>query len=165
MTICNINQFLNLISKNQKVLMGIDLGVKRTGIAFSDPSRKFSLASKVINHVQKNFLNEINEIVVEYDVGGIVMGIPLQENIRQNKMSQSIKDKTKNLDFNLIKNNIDVPIIFWDESYTSVSAIEKVKNIFGTKKKQKKMIDKFAAMEILQDFLTYKSHLNEKKKK
>ena len=56
MIICNINQFLNLICKNNKILMGIDLGIKKTGIAFSDPSKKFSLASKIIKIKKIHFV-------------------------------------------------------------------------------------------------------------
>ena len=163
MIICNINQFLNLICKNNKILMGIDLGIKKTGIAFSDPSKKFSLASKIIKNKKNTFCSEIIKLINDYDVGGIIMGIPLNDEKKINRMTQSIKDRTRDLNFCLEQKKIILPIIFWDESFSSFSAVEKIKNLINTKKKQKEIVDKFAAMEILQDFLNFKSQFNETK--
>lgn len=142
--------------------MGVDLGSKKTGIAFSDPKRNFSLASRVLDHKNNNLSVKVMDLIKEYSVGGIVVGIPLNDDGSSNKMCQSIKDKTKNMDFKFVSNNINLPIIFWDESYTSIEAFENIKNILTTKKRQNKVVDKFAAQIILQDFLDYIKKLNEK---
>ena len=75
-----------------------------------------------------------------------------------NKMSQSIKDTTKDIDLYIKNNNLDIPIIFWDESFTSVEAETKTKNLFNNTKKQKASLDKYAAQIILDDFLKILSY-------
>ena len=63
-----------------------------------------------------------------------------------------IEDITKNVD-NFLKNkNNELPIFFWDESYTSLEAEEITQNIFKNLKEQRKKLDKFAAKIILDDF-------------
>ena len=155
MIICNINEFLTLINSNKKILMSLDIGTKKTGVAFSDPSMQFSLASKVL-FTQKNQLNfEIQNLILNYDIGGLIVGLPINEDGSFNKKCQSIKDITKNLDFLFIKNSIELPIFFWDESFSTQAAIEEVNLIIKKTRKQKTIVDKFAAKSILQDFLDY----------
>ena len=157
MIICNINEFLNLINSNSRKLMCIDVGKKKTGIAFSDPNRKFSLASIVIKKSGLELINYLKLKVVEYDVAGIIIGLPLNDDDTLNKKCQSIKDITKNLDFIFNNNKIDLPIYYWDESFSTETAFEEVMPIIANKRKQKKIIDKFAAKIILQDFLDFKN--------
>lgn len=158
MPICNKNQFLNKVIKSKNILMSLDLGTKRTGIAFSDPKKKFSLPSKVIqNNKAKIFLEELMKLVINYSVCGIVVGLPINEDGTNNKKCQSIKDITKHIDFIFTNNNIKLPIIFWDESFTTEKAYEEVEMLIKKKMKQKDVIDKFAAKYILQDFL---DHIN-----
>ena len=77
--------------------MSLDIGTKKTGVAFSDPSMQFSLASKVL-FTQKNQLNfEIQNLILNYDIGGLIVGLPINEDGSLNKKCQSIKDITKNI--------------------------------------------------------------------
>ena len=155
MIICNINEFLTLINSNKKVLMSLDIGAKKTGVAFSDPSMKFSLASKVLFAEKKHLILEIKNLIQKYELCGLIVGLPVNEDGSLNKKCQSIKDITKNLDFLFIKNSIELPIFFWDESFSTQTALEELNLIIKKRKKQKKIIDKFAAKSILQDFLDY----------
>ena len=138
MIICNINEFLSAINSNSRKLMCLDIGKKKTGVAFSDPSRKFSLASTVIKKSGSDLINELKLKVIEYNVAGLIVGLPLNYDNTLNKKCQSIKDITKNLDFIFNNNNIDLPIYYWDESYSTETAFEEVMPIIGTKRKQKK---------------------------
>ena len=63
-----------------------------------------------------------------------------------------IEDITKNIDNILNDKKNELPIFFWDESYTSLEAEEITKTIFKNSKEQKKKLDKFAAKIILDDF-------------
>lgn len=157
MIICNINEFLTLINSNKKILMSLDIGTKRTGVAFSDPSMKFSVASKVLIAEKNQLIIKIKELTEEYSLGGIIVGLPMNEDGSFNKKCQSIKDITKNLDFLFINNSIKLPIFFWDESFSTEAAIEEVNLIIKKRKKQRSIIDKFAAKLILQSFLDYKN--------
>ena len=76
-------------------------------------------------------------------------------------MCQMIRDIGKNIDKFLLENNNDIPIFFWDESYTSFEAEEITKDFFKNSKEQNRHIDKFAAKLILDDF--FNENLNEKK--
>ncbi|MDC3091377.1 Holliday junction resolvase RuvX [Rickettsiales bacterium] len=157
MIICNINEFLTLINSNKKILMSLDIGTKKTGVAFSDPSMKFSIASKVLVAKKNQLIIEIKKLTEEYSLGGLIVGLPINEDGSLNKKCQSIKDITKNLDFLFINNSIELPIFFWDESFSTEAAIEEVNLIVKKRKKQQNIIDKFAAKSILQSFLDYKN--------
>ena len=113
------------------------------------------MASKVISSKKKIFFIEIKKILKDYNIGSMIVGIPLNYDNSENKRTQSIKDIIKNLDNDLYSENIKIPIIFWDESYSSIKASEKINFMYKNIKKQKKVIDKFAASEILQDFLDF----------
>ena len=157
MIICNINEFLTKIISNKKTLMCLDIGENKTGVAFSDPSKKFSLASKVIRAKKTNLIIQIKQTLDMYEISGIIVGLPKDDDSSLNKKCQSIKDITKNLDFLFINNSIKLPIFFWDESFSTEAAIEEVNLIIKKRKKQRSIIDKFAAKLILQSFLDYKN--------
>ncbi len=139
--------------------MCLDIGLKHTGIAFSDPNRIYSVASKVINNYNKKLVNQLTEIVKSYNLCGIIVGVPLNDDNSINKKTQSIKDTVKHIDLIFLKNNIELPILFWDESYSSENALENIKFINKFKSNNKRIVDKFAAQSILQDFLDYKNKL------
>ena len=152
MPICNINEFLNKNYDKPKY-MCLDIGKKKYGVAFSDPSLSFSLPHKILLR-KKNLNNEIVDIIINYEISAIIVGLPLNDDGSKNKKCQSIRDVTIEMNKHFKCKNIFVDIIFWDESYSSNAAIEKMEHI--TKKNFKKLeIDKFAACIILQDFLSY----------
>ena len=163
MIICNTNEFLNVINLNKKVLMALDIGRKKTGVAFSDPDMKFSLASKVIKSESNKLPSLVVNLIKTFDIGGLIIGLPINNDGSLNKKCYSIKDITKNLDFKLIDNNMYLPIFFWDESFSSQAAMDNIDIIFKKTKNKKKIIDKFAAKVFLQDFLDYKNNKNEQK--
>ena len=72
-----------------------------------------------------------------------------------------IRDIGKNIDKFLLENNNDLPIFFWDESYTSLEAEDITKDFFKNSKEQNRHIDKFAAKLVLDDF--FNENLDEKK--
>ena len=151
MPICNINEFLIEGFFINKV-MGIDIGKKRWGIALSDPHNSFSLPHKVLyNNV--NVYGDLNEIIENYNVNLIVVGLPLNFDNSLNKKCQSIRDMTKHLDKKLSEFKKNLPILFWDESFSTQQANDYV--ITQNISKRKKIIDKFAASIILQDFLDF----------
>ena len=150
MLISNIKEFLKRISK--KKIICLDVGRKNVGIAMSNANKTISTPMKVLLR-GKEFHCNLKKIFVDYEISGILIGLPLNDDYNNNKMYQSIIDISKNLDLYLKENEIDLPIFFWDESYTSLQASEVTINLFKNKKKQKKQIDKYAASVILNDFL------------
>jgi len=159
MIIRNTKEFLKK-TKLQKIL-SIDVGKKRVGFAISDPKHIISSPLEVLER-NKDFLSNLLSFIVEFEVGGILIGLP-KKNDKEGNMCQMVRDIGKNIDNFLIKNNFDLPIFFWDESYTSLEAENLTKNLFKDKKSQKKHIDKFAAKIILDDFFNENLTSNEKK--
>ena len=148
MLIRNIKEFLKLTTN--KRIISLDIGKSKIGIAISD--QKHLIVTPLNVFYKKNFNTELFKIIKEFSPGGILVGLPFFEFGRKNKSCQMIEDITKNFDNFLKDKNNELPIFFWDESYTSFEAEQITKNIFKNTKEQKNKIDKFAAKIILDDF-------------
>jgi putative Holliday junction resolvase len=159
MLIDNIKEFKK--KTHEKKILCLDCGKKKVGLAISDENHKIATPMKTIIR-NKDFHKNLKIVINDFEIGGVLVGIPIRENKKINKTSQSILDITKNLDFYLFDNNIELPIFFWDENNTSIEAEDLTYNFFKNKKKQKKSLDKFAAKVILDDFLNFNSISNEK---
>ena len=134
---------------------------KKMGFAISDPNHIICSPLEVLIR-DKSFLSNLLSLIKDFEVGGILIGLPKNNN-EEGNMCQMVRDIGKNIDNFLIKNNFDLPIFFWDESYTSFEAEDLTKDFFKGKKSQKKHIDKFAAKIILDDFFNENLTSNEKK--
>ena len=148
MVIRNIKEFLNLTIN--KGIISLDIGKSKIGSAISD--QKHLIVTPLNVFQKKNIYSELFKIIKEFNPGGILVGLPLFESEKKNKTCQMIEDITKNIDNFLNNKNNELPIFFWDESYTSFEAEEITKNIFKNLKEQRKKLDKFAAKIILDDF-------------
>ncbi len=148
MLIRNIKEFLKL-TMNKRII-SLDIGKSKIGSAISD--QKHLIVTPLDVFPKKKILTELLEIIKEFNIGGILVGLPLFESGKKNKSCQMIEDITKNIDNFLNNKNNELPIFFWDESYTSFEAEELTKKIFKNTKEQKQKLDKFAAKIILDDF-------------
>ena len=145
MIIRNTKEFINFI--DDKKILSIDLGKKKVGLAISNTKHTITTP---IKNIQRNklFHENIKKIILEYDAGAILVGLPLNNNNSLNKISQFIVDISKNMDLYLIENKINLPIFFWDENFSSFEAETLVRDFYKGKK-----IDKFAAKIFLDDFI------------
>ena len=158
MFVRNIKEFKK--KTNKKKIICLDCGKKKVGVAISDENHKISMPMQILFRNLK-FNNNIIKIINDYNIGGILVGLPLDEGKKINRMSQSIIDTTKNLDKYLNNYKLDIPFYFWDENYTSIEAEDSTYKFFKNKKKQKKNLDKFAARIILEDFFSSNQKNNE----
>tara|TARA_Y100000589_G_scaffold311385_1_gene330674 strand:+ start:804 stop:1265 length:462 start_codon:yes stop_codon:yes gene_type:complete len=150
MLIRNTKEFLK--KTFQKKIICLDIGKVKVGIAISDSNKKISTPLKIIIR-DKKFYSNLKDLILEYDIYGILIGLPLNEDLSKNKMCQFITDIAKNIDSYLSRDKKEIPIFFWDESYTSLEAMDTTNNLIKNKKKQKSVLDKYAASVILGDFL------------
>ena len=150
MLIRNTKEFLK--KTFQKKIICLDIGKVKVGIAISDSNKKISTPLKIIIR-DKKFYSNLKDLILEYDIYGILIGLPLNEDLSKNKMCQFITDIAKNIDSYLSRDKKEIPIFFWDESYTSLEAMDTTNNLIKNKKKQKSVLDKYAASVILSDFL------------
>ncbi|MBT3756157.1 MAG: Holliday junction resolvase RuvX [Candidatus Cloacimonetes bacterium] len=128
-------------------LMGIDYGEVRIGLALSDPLQIISQPLKVIGNNGDTF-SEINKIVKSKEVGKIILGLP------QNLSGEDTKKTIEVREFaEILKSKVDVPVIFWDERYTSVEANEELKQMGYTIAESRKVVDKVAASIILKSYM------------
>ncbi len=139
------------INKNTR-LIGLDLGSKRTGISICDDKRLIATPLKVINTSNlSTLIFELQEIISENNIKGIVVGNPLNMDGSASRSTQSVKDKVINL-----SKKIDIPICLWDERLSTVGSFNISSQLDVNVSKRTKNIDKNAAAFILQgaiDFL------------
>jgi len=97
-------------------------------------------------------LKEIQDIIKENNIRGIVIGNPINMDGSLGKSSQSATDFAKNL-----SNNITIPIVLWDERLSSEGSFKITRNLGSNVTDRVKKLDKNAAAFILQgaiDFLS-----------
>ncbi len=127
--------------------MGVDFGDVRIGIALSDPLQIISQPFKVIPNNDDTF-SEIIRIIKSEEVGKIILGLPQNLSGEDTKKTLEVREFAETL-----KNKVDVPVIFWDERYTSVEANEELKQMGYTITESRKVIDKVAASIILKSYM------------
>lgn len=131
-------------------ILGIDYGDVRVGLALSDPLgfTAQGLDTLVINGNDKKFLNGINEIIKKYDVKKVVMGNPKNMDGTASEKSIKVKELIPEIE------KLGVNVILWDERLTTVSAYKTMRDMNITQKEKNKFADKFAAMYILEGYLS-----------
>ena len=145
-----INEFKNKLSSGSR-LLGIDLGTKRIGIAISDYNQKVATPLQTLDKSkQGKLIDELESIITENDIKGIIIGNPINMDGTYGKSSQSAKDIAIN-----ISNKIDIPVSLWDERLSTVGAFNLSSELDINVSKREKDIDKFAAAFILQGALDF----------
>ena len=145
-----IDEFKNKLSSGSRIL-GIDLGTKRIGIAISDYNQKIATPLQTLDKSkQGKLIDELESIITENDIKGIIIGNPINMDGTYGKSSQSAKDIAIN-----ISNNIDIPVSLWDERLSTVGAFNLSSELDINVSKREKNIDKFAAAFILQGALDF----------
>jgi putative Holliday junction resolvase len=131
--------------------MGLDVGSKTVGVAVSDELGWTAQGLKTlkINEEKNEFgFDELGEIIKEYDVGLVVVGFPKNMNGTigpRGEASQAFASE--------IENRFSLPTVLWDERLTTMAAERVLLEADVSRKKRKKVIDKMAAMMILQGYL------------
>ena len=145
-----IDEFKNKLSSGSR-LLGIDLGTKRIGIAISDYNQKIATPLQNLDKSkQGKLIDELERIITENDIKGIIIGNPINMDGTYGKSSQSAKDIAIN-----ISNKIDIPVSLWDERLSTVGAFNLSSELDVNVSKRERDIDKFAAAFILQGALDY----------
>lgn len=137
-------------------VLGIDFGDSRIGIAVSDP---FGWTAQGICTISwkndiKVPIKEIKKIIDEYNIQKIIVGMPKNFN---NTLGERAKKTDK---FILaLKGNMEqkIDIIAWDERCSTICAQNTLNEMGIAKRKKRSVIDKVAAVHILQNYLDYVS--------
>jgi putative Holliday junction resolvase len=135
--------------KHDQRIIGIDFGDKMLGIALSDTRRKIATPFKTLKSKRlKADANEIINIIEEFDVGALVIGMPYHMNGSEGERCQ----KTKNFIYSFL-GLYDCPIVTWDERLSTKAAEASMLEGDMSRKKREKIIDRVAASYILQGAL------------
>ncbi len=128
-----------------KPILSIDYGKARIGLAISDELYLLAHPLKVIKNTP-NVLDELTEIIKNYNIGKIVVGIPYWD--RPMEITEEIKSFTEKL-----KDKLNIEVVLVNEFYSTKIAQQKLASIGKKLKKYKKKLDTYAACIILQDYL------------
>lgn len=131
--------------------MGLDVGSKTVGIALSDELgwTAQGLETLKINEEENVFgFDELGKIIKEYEVGKVVVGLPKNMNGSIGPRGEASQFYARELE-----ERFGVPVILWDERLTTVAAERVLLEADLSRKKRKKVIDKMAAVMILQGYL------------
>ena len=132
-------------------LIGLDLGSKRIGVSICDEKQLIATPFKTIEKsTSKNLINELQNIIKENNIRGIVIGNPLNMDGSSGSSAQSVKDTSNN-----ISRSIDLPICLWDERLSTVGAFNLSSQLDVNVSKREKKIDENAAAFILQGALDF----------
>ena len=140
-----------------KRILGLDLGRKTIGVALSDRDKIIATPRFVIK--RKNNEKDIETLynfILENNIGGVVVGLPLNSKEKETKSSEFVRKFTKILDDKIRQKNnkIIMPIFYQNEYLTSFEAEDFLIDTMSTKcEKTKQIVDKVAAHYILQSIL------------
>lgn len=135
--------------------MGLDVGSKTVGIAISDA---FGWTAQGIETVKINEaagifgMERIGELVSEYKVDTFVVGYPKNMNNTVGPRGEASEAYAA-----LLKERFGLPVVLWDERMTTMAAERVLLDADMSRKKRKNVIDKMAAVMILQGYLDSKN--------
>ena len=131
------------------VILGLDVGDARIGVAISD---KLCIAAHRLCTIERKNLEhdigEIQQIIEENQVDKVVVGIPKRLSGKIGIQAQKVQQFVEHL-----KENLEVPIETWDEGLTTVAAEKILISMDVSRRKRKKIIDQLAAALILESYL------------
>jgi putative Holliday junction resolvase len=136
------------LGRNQR-LLGLDLGEKTIGLALSDPGLSVASPISTIRRTKVTAdAKELLGIVAERQVGGLVIGLPLNMDGSEGPRCQSVRQFAVNL-----TKLQELPVLFWDERLSTVAVERNMIDADMSRAKRAKVVDQAAAAFILQGVL------------
>ena len=135
--------------KESMRLLGVDLGSKTIGLAVSDPLLKIASPITTLKRskLSSNAI-EFSNIIKNYQIGGIIVGLPINMDGTEGPRVQATRDWS--LDLARI---LSIPVAFWDERLSTVAVERMMLKADMTRNKRAAKIDQAAAAYILQGAL------------
>ena len=133
-------------------IMGLDFGSKTVGVAVSDTLLTIAQPLEIIRRKEANKLRQtlarIEELILEYEVEEIVLGLPLNMNDTEGErvvLTREFQEK--------LERRTGLPVYTWDERLTTVEADNAMMEAGIRRENRKEYVDKIAAALILQGYL------------
>ena len=130
-------------------IMSLDVGSRTIGIACSDALLMTAQGIETIRRtsLEKDF-NRLQELITEYEVHELVVGMTKNINVTKGERAEKTEEFVEKM-----KEVIDLPVTYWDERLSTVMAERQLIAADVSRKKRKSVIDKMAAVVILQGYL------------
>jgi putative Holliday junction resolvase len=132
-----------------KRILAIDYGSRRVGVAISDPMSIIAQGLPTLENNRELF-KQLQQIVSDHAVIRIVVGMPFNLHGEKGAKAQEVEEFIERL-----RAEIGIPVITWDERFTSKLAQGVIREL-GTKKMKRRtkgVVDKMASMLLLQSYL------------
>lgn len=133
-------------------IMGLDFGSKTVGVAISDSLLVTAQGIEIIRRKEENKLRQtlarIEELIPEYEVEEIVLGLPKNMNATEGErvqLTMEFKDK--------LERRTGLPVHMWDERLTTVAADKAMMEAGIRREHRREHVDRIAAVLILQGYL------------
>ena len=147
-----MKQSIGTIAQGDMRVLGIDLGERRVGVAVSDPTGSIAQPLPTLRRRagKRMPLATLQNLAEEYEVQGIVMGLPLAPSGDDTEWTRTVREAACNLE-----ERSGVPVHLVDERFTSRAAERAIRGLGLPKKKreEKGRVDAAAAVLILQTWL------------
>ncbi len=133
--------------------MSLDVGSRTIGIACSDALYMTAQGIETIRRTSlvKDF-QRIQELIDQYEVEELVVGMPKNMNGTKGDRAEKTEAFVAKM-----KEVITTPVTYWDERLTTVMAERSLIAADVSRKKRKQVIDKMAAVVILQGYLDHRA--------
>jgi putative pre-16S rRNA nuclease len=143
-------------NKNFMRIMGLDVGARTIGIAISDELQLTAQGFKTLRRKSmEDDLKEIAVIINQFEISKIVVGLPKNMNGTLGSQAETVLNWVE-----ILKDRIQVPVLTWDERLSTVGASRVLLEADLSRRKRKKVIDKLAAVLILQGYLDQSRRAN-----
>lgn len=134
-------------------LLGLDVGDSKIGVALSDALGYTAQGLMTFQRQSRwNDLRLLQRLIAEHDVEEVVVGLPLKMNGTRSAQTEKVLAFCE-----FLSKNLPVPVRTWDERLTTVQAIKILKRGHVSRKHRAPLVDKIAAVIILQGYLDRKN--------
>jgi len=136
------------------IIMAIDYGVKRLGIAISNPEKTMSVPLTIIDvRPDDSHYETIIRLISDYNVEELIIGLPYNMDGTLGPSGSNVIQWS-----NTFKEKLGIPVNLWDERLSTYEAHNMLAQINIKHKKRKRIVDSLAASIILQNYIDSKNN-------
>ena len=140
------------------IILGVDLGKVRTGLAVCDRGEMLASPAGVIAECSRERLaDKISAVAKERGAELLVLGLPRNMDVSEGKSAQNAREMGK-----ILAERSGLPVEFCDERGTTITAHGFLNETNTRGKKRKDVVDTVAATVILQNYLEYRRNISHK---
>jgi putative Holliday junction resolvase len=134
-------------------IVAIDFGLRRAGLAISDPMQIIARGLDTLTYQsRKELVKRLVNVIREHDAVKVVVGLPRHMDGSEGEMAQAVRRLTDEL-----AKVISIPIVAWDERLSTVQAQRALEEmgVSHHRAARREEVDRLAAVFILQSYLDY----------